>query len=161
MDRLSKLSSMSLVILGAQEGSYEWEDFDSPRDIAERIRWATRALENVRRAQLSMTDVRVQFNSLWAVAQLGRPLSCGGPLLEACQALEASLLAFPPNVASNLEFHWEESEWFRHRAGRFEFWFPTITSAFPNMNQRGLYTLPRGELKLFYPNYGELTISTL
>ena len=46
--------------------------------------WATRILESVRRAELR--DVRVQYK-LQTIADIGCPLSRGGPALGACRAL--------------------------------------------------------------------------
>ena len=165
MHQLSKLSLLVLVVPGHNiEIINVWEDPNSSESVMQRIRRATRTLELVRRAQLSMTDVRVQFK-LWAVAELGCSLSPGGgPTLEACQALEASLLSFPPKVACNLRFHGapeDGGQFYRRRAGRPEFWSPTITSAFPKLNQRGFLTLPCSRLKLIYPYDRKLIVSTL
>ena len=143
MHQLSQLSSLTLVILC--HCRHLLERFEPQASLALRTRWAMTVLESVRRTQLKLKDVWVQFK-FETLADLGCALlSGGGPASEACRALETSLLAFP-QAAWSPQFCWDRNS--LRRAGRSEFWFPIIASAFPQLNARGLLALPRSEFKL-------------
>ncbi|KAI1784163.1 WD40-repeat-containing domain protein [Ganoderma leucocontextum] len=129
--RFSELSSLTLIVWCIDW----WEEPNDPQSAVQYVRSSTRILKHVGRARLR--DVRVEFE-LQPIASLGCSLSEGGSSLEACTALEESLLTFP---ASQVQFHGPEF-YRRRRAGRPEFWSPTITSAFPKLNERGLLTFP-------------------
>lgn len=167
MDRLPKLSSIVLIIpIGYEDAIDVWGYSDTSQPAVEYVRCATSILDRVRRAQ-PLTDVRVRFH-LRAFAELGCRLSSGagrgGITLEARQSLEASLLAFPEEVAYSIQFYQEPERSGRssmRRAGRAEFWSPTITSAFPNLNQRGLLNFPCSRSKLVCPYRSKLMIVTL
>ncbi len=122
---LSQLSSLQLVITG------EW--WRSDPDILQAICYTTRILEHVERARLS--DVRVEFD-LNAIANLGCCIFKDGPSLETCRSLEDALLNFkaPGRIIARPSVRYV-------RAGRTQFWFPTVKRAFPRLGERGLLTL--------------------
>ena len=149
LSRFSELSSFTVVISG---GDW-WEDQDRPFSLVGLIRQATRILKRVRTSSRPKA-VQAQIN-VGALAALGRSLSSGAHTLEACAALEESLLAFP---AFKFQFCWLVPDW--RRAGRAEFWSPTIRSAFPKLNHRGLLQLPQSKYNSDSDlAYNELTVS--
>ena len=152
--QLSQLASLTLVI-PCDGGIMTWEHHERPGSPVQRTRWATRVLESIRGTQLK--DVWVQFK-LRTIASLGQALSCVDSTapVEACQALEASLLAFP-QTAWNIQFHWHAASW--RRAQRPEFWSPSIAGAFPKLNARGLLTLlhSKSNILLVSPYHRRLT----
>ena len=127
---LSTLSSITLRILLTKN---HWLSHDDTESIIEYIRCGTKILERFR-GRKNLRDARVQFE-LPSISALGCPLSRGGSSLEACAALEELLLAFP---ASNVQFQYSQ-----HRAGRREFWYPVVKSAFPQLNAQGRLILPK------------------
>ena len=149
LSRFSELSSFTVVI----SGSTWWGGQDEPYSLVGLIRQATRILKRVRTSSRPKA-VQAQIN-VRTLTALGCPLSSGARTLEACHALEESLLAFP---AFKFQFCWLVPDW--RRAGRAEFWSPTIKSAFPKLNQRGLLQLPQSKYNSD-PDlaYNELTVS--
>ena len=151
LSRFSELSSFTIAI-----SDINWwrdEDEDEPFSLVGLIRQAARILKRVRTSSRPKA-VQAQID-VHALAALGCPLSSGARTLEACHALEESLLAFP---AFKFQFCWLVPDW--RRAGRAEFWSPTIKSAFPKLNQRGLLQLPQSKYNSD-PDlaYNELTVS--
>ena len=130
IDVLSMLSSITLGILFT---GHPWLSHDDTENIIEYIRWGTKILERFR-GRKHLRDARVQFE-LSSISVAGYPLSRGGSSLEACAALEELLLTFP---ASNVQFQYSQ-----HRAGRREFWYPVVKSAFPQLNAQGRLILPK------------------
>ncbi|KAI1789253.1 quinon protein alcohol dehydrogenase-like superfamily [Ganoderma leucocontextum] len=129
---LSQLSSLTLVIPQCMSMLAEPQNLD--RVVSQAIRGATKILERVERAHLR--DVRVVFE-VTSIGRLGFCLSPAGTSWEACRALEDALLAFPL-----CRILLQDSPR-KRRAGRKEFWAPTIRRAFPRLSERGALTFPR------------------
>ena len=149
LSRFSELSSFTVVI----SGSTWWGGQDEPYSLVGLIRQATRILKRVRTSSRpKAVQAQIDVDTL---AALGRSLSSSAYTLEACTALEESLLAFP---AFKFQFCWLRPDW--RRAGRPELWSPTIKSAFPKLNQRCLLPLPHSkQYSNPAPAYNELTVS--
>ena len=79
--------------------------------------------------------MRLVFASA-TVASLGTHLSSGGALLEACKALEETLLTFP---LSDIILHVNSFD--GGRVGRTGFWSSAIEHAFPIVHERGLMSV--------------------
>ena len=131
---------------------YPWDPHSKYQDVIQDILWVTRILQNFSERK-HLRVVRVQFSVL--TSTLGRSLLHDVSSREACTALEESLLAFP---AFKFQFCWLVPDW--RRAGRAEFWSPTIRSAFPKLNHRGLLQLPQSKYNSDSDlAYNELTVS--
>ncbi len=140
---LSQLSSLTLVLPKCATMTGERHALD--RAVYQAIHCATRILERIERAHLR--DVRIIFQ----VAPIGRLGFCLSPAgtsreREACTALEDALLAFPLCCVLVLQG-------FRisRRAGRVEFWAPTIKRAFPKLTERGLLMFPSSKFIFLRP----------
>lgn len=130
MSRLSQLESLTVSIpcrrLPPEEPTGDY-------GLTQDIRCAIRIFKHVSRKYLR--DVRMEFE-LDPLASLGTRLYWGGaPTLEACRALQEAVLTFPLHriILRHNPIH-------AGRAGRAEFWSPTIKHAFQIVAERGLLT---------------------
>ena len=126
---LSQLSSLTLVVQGS------WARVQL--DTLKAIRYATRIIEDVRRAGLrSLSEVQVEFK-LDALATLGYWFSKDSVASSgACRALEEVLLGFetPGRVLFGRPFQYPRA------GGRTGIWSPLIKNAFPKLSNLGLLT---------------------